>query len=83
LISESSAISIAILYIISVYCEYYARYFTVILPFLAFYFCFAYFTISGILHDLYMFLFFEGDELIYFFLAMLEDMVLSGGHLLL
>jgi len=25
----------------------------------------------------------EGDELIHFFLAMLEDMVLSGGHLLL
>jgi hypothetical protein len=27
-----------------------------------------------LLYDLYMFLFFEGDELIYFFLAMLEDM---------
>jgi hypothetical protein len=36
-----------------------------------------------LLYDLYMFLFFEGDELIYFFLAMLEDMVLSGGHLFL
>jgi hypothetical protein len=36
-----------------------------------------------LLYDLYMFLFFEGDELIYFFLTMLEDMVLSGGHLLL
>jgi hypothetical protein len=36
-----------------------------------------------ILYDLYMVLFFEGDGLIYFFLAMLKDMVLSGGHLLL
>jgi hypothetical protein len=35
---NQSAISIAILYIISVYCEYYAGYFTVILPFIAFYF---------------------------------------------
>jgi hypothetical protein len=34
---------IAISYIISVYCEYYAGYFTVILPFLAFYFYSAYF----------------------------------------
>jgi hypothetical protein len=40
---NQSAISIAISYIISVYCEDYAGYFTVILPFLAFYFCFAYF----------------------------------------
>jgi hypothetical protein len=40
---NQSAISIAILYIISVYCEDYAGYFTVILPFLAFYFCSAYF----------------------------------------
>jgi hypothetical protein len=40
---NQSDISIAILYIISVYCEDYAGYFTVILPFLAFYFCSAYF----------------------------------------
>jgi hypothetical protein len=40
---NQSAISIAICYIISVYCEDYARYFTVILPFLAFYLCSAYF----------------------------------------
>jgi hypothetical protein len=40
---NQSAISIAISYIISVYCEDYAGYFTVILPFLAFYFCSAYF----------------------------------------
>ena len=38
-----SAISVAISYIISVYCEDYAGYFTVILSFLAFRFCFAYF----------------------------------------
>jgi hypothetical protein len=38
-----SAISIAISYIISVYCEDYAGYFTVILSFLAFHFCSAYF----------------------------------------
>jgi hypothetical protein len=38
-----SAISVAILYIISVYCEDYAGYFTVILSFLAFHFCSAYF----------------------------------------
>ena len=37
-----SAISVAISYIISVYCEDYAGYFTVILQFLAFYFCSAY-----------------------------------------
>jgi hypothetical protein len=37
------AISIAISYIISVYCEDYAGFFTVILPFLAFYFCSTYF----------------------------------------
>jgi hypothetical protein len=38
-----SAISVAISYIISVYCEDYAGYFTVILSFLAFHFCSAYF----------------------------------------
>ena len=38
-----SAISVAISYIISVYCEDYAGYFTVILLFLAFHFCSAYF----------------------------------------
>jgi hypothetical protein len=38
-----SAISIAISYIISVYCEDYAGYFTGILSFLAFHFCSAYF----------------------------------------
>jgi hypothetical protein len=38
-----SAISVAISYIISVYCEDYAGYFTVILSFLAFCFCSAYF----------------------------------------
>jgi hypothetical protein len=38
-----SAISVAISYIISVYCEDYARYFTVIPSFLAFLFCSAYF----------------------------------------
>ena len=37
-----SAISVAISYIISVYCEDYAGYFTVILSFLAFRFCSAY-----------------------------------------
>jgi hypothetical protein len=40
---NQSAFSITISYIISVYCEDYAEYFTVILPFLAFYFCSAYF----------------------------------------
>jgi hypothetical protein len=40
---NQSVISIAISYIISVYCEDYAGYFTVILPFLAFYLCSAYF----------------------------------------
>jgi hypothetical protein len=39
----SSAISVAISYIIYVYCEDYAGYFTVILLFLAFRFCSAYF----------------------------------------
>jgi hypothetical protein len=39
-----SAISVAISYIISVYCEDYAGYFTVILSFLAFRFCSAYFV---------------------------------------
>jgi hypothetical protein len=38
-----SVISVAISYIISVYCEDYAGYFTVILSFLAFHFCSAYF----------------------------------------
>jgi hypothetical protein len=38
-----SAISVAISYIISVYCEDYDGYFTVILSFLAFQFCSAYF----------------------------------------
>jgi hypothetical protein len=38
-----SAISVATSYIISVYCEDYAGYFTVILSFLAFHFCSAYF----------------------------------------
>jgi hypothetical protein len=40
---NQSAFSIAISYIISVYCEDYVGYFTVILSFLAFHFCFAYF----------------------------------------
>jgi hypothetical protein len=47
-----SAISIAISYIIYVYCEDYAGYFTVILSFLAFHFMFCIFYISGILHPL-------------------------------
>ena len=38
-----SAISVAISYIIYVYCEDYAGYFTVILPFISFYLCSAYF----------------------------------------
>jgi hypothetical protein len=38
-----SAISVAISYIVSVYCEDYAGYFTDILSFLAFHFCSAYF----------------------------------------
>jgi hypothetical protein len=38
-----SVISVAISYIIYVYCEDYAGYFTVILSFLAFHFCSAYF----------------------------------------
>jgi hypothetical protein len=40
---NQSVISIAISYNIYVYCEDCAGYFTVILPFLAFYFCSAYF----------------------------------------
>ena len=40
---NQSVFSIAISYIISVYCEDYAGYFTVILSFLAFHFCSAYF----------------------------------------
>ena len=40
---NQSSISISISYIISVYCEDYAGYFTVILPFLAFHFFSAYF----------------------------------------
>jgi hypothetical protein len=40
---NQSVFSIAILYIISMYCEDYDGYFTVILPFLAFSFCSAYF----------------------------------------
>jgi hypothetical protein len=40
---NQSVISVAISYIISVYCEDYAGYFTVILSFLAFYLCSAYF----------------------------------------
>jgi hypothetical protein len=40
---NQSAISVAISYIISVYCEDYAGYFTVILSFLAFHLCSAYF----------------------------------------
>jgi hypothetical protein len=43
LFRSSSAISVAISYIISVYCEAYAGYITVILSFLAFRFCSAYF----------------------------------------
>ena len=39
LLSESKCFSIAISHIISVYCEDYVGYFTVILPFLAFYLC--------------------------------------------
>jgi hypothetical protein len=45
LLSESKCFSIAISYIISVYCEDYAGYFTVILPFLAF---------ISVLHILYI-----------------------------
>jgi hypothetical protein len=65
---NQSAISIAISYIISVYCEDYAGYFTVILPFLAFYFCSAYFIylVSCIL-QMTMFMAFakmKGDMLI-------------------
>jgi len=40
---NQSAISIDISYIISVYCEDYVGYFTIIFPFLAFYFCSVYF----------------------------------------
>jgi hypothetical protein len=40
---NQSVVSVAISYIISVYCEDYAGYFTVILSFLAFHFCSAYF----------------------------------------
>jgi hypothetical protein len=40
---NQSAISIAILISFLCYCEDYAGYFTIILPFLAFYFCSAYF----------------------------------------
>jgi hypothetical protein len=40
---DQTLISIAISYITSVYCEDYAGYFTVIFPFLAFYFYSAYF----------------------------------------
>jgi hypothetical protein len=40
---NQSVVYVAILYIISVYCEYYAGYFTDILSFLAFHFCSAYF----------------------------------------
>jgi hypothetical protein len=40
---NQSAIPVAILYIISVYCEDYVGYFTIILSFLAFHFCSAYF----------------------------------------
>jgi hypothetical protein len=40
---NQSVASVAISYIISVYCEDYAGYFTVILSFLAFHFCSAYF----------------------------------------
>jgi hypothetical protein len=46
---NQSVVSVAISYIISVYCEDYAGYFTVILSFLAFHFCFCIFYISGIL----------------------------------
>jgi hypothetical protein len=42
-VAISYIISVAISYIISVNCEDYARYFTVILSFLAFHFCSAYF----------------------------------------
>jgi hypothetical protein len=40
---NQSVVFVAISYIISVYCEDYAGYFTVILSFLAFHFCSAYF----------------------------------------
>jgi hypothetical protein len=40
---NQSAISIAIFISFLCYCEYYAVYFTIIMPFLAFYFCSAYF----------------------------------------
>jgi hypothetical protein len=43
LLSYQSVVSVAISYIISVYCEDYAGYFTAILSFLAFHFCSAYF----------------------------------------
>jgi hypothetical protein len=53
-----SVISVAISYIISVYCEDYAGYFTDILLFLAFQFCSAYFIylVSCILYLLLYFL---------------------------
>jgi hypothetical protein len=53
---NQSAISIAISYIISVYCEDYAGYFTVILSFLAFHLCSAYFIylVSCNLDTLYL-----------------------------
>jgi hypothetical protein len=40
---NQSVVSVAISYIIPVYCEDYAEYFTIILSFLAFHFCSAYF----------------------------------------
>jgi hypothetical protein len=40
---NKSVVSVSISYIISMYCEDYAGYFTVILSFLAFHFCPAYF----------------------------------------
>jgi hypothetical protein len=50
---NQSAFSIAISYIISVYCEDYARYFTVILPFLAFF---------SVLHILYIWYLASSEE---------------------
>jgi hypothetical protein len=47
---NQSVIYVVILISFMCYCGDYAGYITVILPFLAFYFCSAYFFISGILH---------------------------------
>ena len=68
---NQSAISIAILYIISVYCEDFAGYLIVILSFLTFHLCYAYYYISGILQvvsehfpwqKLWVFFFLQGRD---------------------